>query len=567
MYWCKQDNPAQYNEINQRDVDLLMDSCAMNPTHEDLAKILHKLYRNDFVCTKGNVWYENSGHRWRLSDNGYGLREKIKEMRNIFFDKKRKMSEMQSIALANNNNSETLPVAVALQDGGGDALPKAPVNETRVQQLQTLQKKYTDIYTKLGDTNMKDNIMKEARELFYDGDFVGKLDEKPRLLCFTNGIVDFEQGVFRRGHPEDYISMCTNIDYVPMEMARCEDGAKVDVVYDEAQHGAIRRDIEDFMCKIYPDAELRRYMWDHLASALTGTENQTFNMYIGKGSNGKSVLTKLMADVLGDYKRDVPLTLITEKRQKVGGLAPEIAELKGVRYAVMQESSKGDAVNEGVLKQLTSGTDTIQGRQLYASAPTRFIPQFKLVMCSNEFLDIRSMDGGTWRRMRVVNHVSRFVDNPDPRPEKHEFKKLTETEIQRKMTPLWKRLFVSMLVARAFVTEGVVRDCTMVTEASEAYKARQDLIGSFVAEKLADDAAAQSLKKEELSNVYKEWWSSTQDGRVSKRDELWTYMEGKYGKYCKTGGWKGVKVVYPDSSAVDGGDDYSVLSANRSVRL
>jgi P4 family phage/plasmid primase-like protien len=306
-------------------------------------------------------------------------------------------------------------------------------------------------------------------------------------------------------------------------------------------------------------------MWQHLASALTGSENQNFNIYIGKGSNGKSVLTKLMADVLGDYKRDVPLTLITEKRQKVGGLAPEIAELKGVRYAVMQESSKGDAVNEGVLKQLTSGTDTIQGRGLYNPAPTRFVPQFKLVMCTNELLDIRSMDGGTWRRMRVVPHVSRFTDNPDPNPAKYEFQKLSETEIKKRMTPLWKRLFVSMLVARAFVTEGVVRDCAMVTEASEAYKARQDLIGSFVAEKLADDAAAHSLKKEELSNEYKEWWSSTQDGRVSKRDELWTYMDGKYGKYCKTVGWKGVKVVYPDSSPDN--DEYSVLTANRSIRL
>ena len=35
--------------------------------------------------------------------------------------------------------------------------------------------------------------------------------------------------------------------------------------------------------------ELREYMWEHLASTLLGTiENQTFNIYNGKGSNGKS---------------------------------------------------------------------------------------------------------------------------------------------------------------------------------------------------------------------------------------------------------------------------------------
>ena len=57
---------------------------------------------------------------------------------------------------------------------------------------------------------------------------------------------------------------------------------------------------------------------------------------------------------LGDYKGDVPLTLVTDKRAKVGGLTPEIVKLKGIRYAVMQEPSKDDIINEGVLKQLTS---------------------------------------------------------------------------------------------------------------------------------------------------------------------------------------------------------------------
>ena len=403
------------------------------------------------------------------------------------------------------------------------------------------------MYTKLGDTNMKDNIMKEARELFYDCEFIGKLDEHAGLLCFNNGVVDFEQGVFRRGQPEDYISMCTHMDYIPMRADRCL--IETPVMYDAALHQLIMQDIECFMKEIYPHDELREYMWQHLASALTGTENQTFHTYIGKGSNGKSVLTKLMADIMGDYKRDVPLSLITEKRQKVGGVAPEIAELKGVRYAVMQESSKGDVVNEGVLKQLTSGTDTIQGRQLYASAPTRFVPQFKLVMCTNELLDIRSMDGGTWRRMRVVQHDSRFVDNPDPNPAKFEFKKLSETDIKKRMTPLWKQLFTSMLVEKAFETRGMVRDCAMVMAASEAYKARQDVIGTFVTEELLEDPYA-TLKKDELLNHFKNWWEKTQNGKITKKDDLRTFMDGKFGKYDKNVGWRGVRVLYEQGGGV-----------------
>jgi P4 family phage/plasmid primase-like protien len=548
LYWCKQDNPAAYQDISQRDVDQFIEQCAMNPTHEDLARILHKMYRHDFVCTRGGLWYENQGHRWVQSDNGYGLRKRLSELRNIYRDKKSKIIDLLRTAKPVSD-----PAGEPLQ--GGSVASQAvvldmsanpmPMQDYRPEQLLILNKKYQEMCSKLGDTNMKSNIMKEACQLFYDGEFIGKLDERTGLLCFNNGVADFEQGVFRAGLPDDFISMTTHIDFLPMSADRVAGGLEVDMVFDPAVHQPIVDDIHDFMAKIYPDPALREYMWQHLASALTGSENQNFNIYIGKGSNGKSVLTKLMADVLGDYKRDVPLTLITEKRQKVGGLAPEIAELKGVRYAVMQESSKGDAVNEGVLKQLTSGTDTIQGRGLYNPAPTRFVPQFKLVMCTNELLDIKSMDGGTWRRMRVVPHVSRFTDNPDPNPAKFEFQKLSETEIKRRMTPLWKRLFVSLLVEKAFQTKGVVQDCSIVMEASDAYKARQDIIGTFAAEELIEDNTAY-LKKDKLSTHFKSWWERTQTGKCNQKNELTAFLDAKYGKCEPRRGWKGVRINYAD---------------------
>ena len=131
----------------------------------------------------------------------------------------------------------------------------------------------------------------------------------------------------------------------------------------------IGRRIGRFLGSLFPIPELYEYMWDHLASILLGTSvglNQTFTMYTGEGRNGKSVMISLMEKVLGDYKKDVNLTLITDKRGKIGGATPEVLSLQGVRYAVMQEPQKGDVVNEGILKQLTSGKDPIQSRGLYS---------------------------------------------------------------------------------------------------------------------------------------------------------------------------------------------------------
>ena len=181
---------------------------------------------------------------------------------------------------------------------------------------------------RLKDTSQKNNIMVESKELHYDNNLESMLDENPQLLCFDNGVYDFEQAVFRDGIPEDYISKSTNIPYIKLDEHNKE-------------HVKLEREIKEFMCKLFPNERLRIYMWEHLASCLLGTnQNQTFNIYTGVGSNGKSVFVKLFSMMLGDYKGTVPISLITQKRLSIGGTSSEVAQLKGLRYAVMNEPSK-----------------------------------------------------------------------------------------------------------------------------------------------------------------------------------------------------------------------------------
>jgi phage/plasmid-associated DNA primase len=165
-------------------------------------------------------------------------------------------------------------------------------------------------------------------------------------------------------------------------------------------------------------------------------------MYVGIGQNGKSVLVNLMEHVLGDYKGDVPLTLLTQPRTKVGGLSPELVQLKGVRYAVIQEPSKGDRINEGIMKQLTGG-DPIQARSPYMLKTLTFVPQFKLVVCSNEFMVIRSQDHGTWRRIRVVDFEALFTENPRQGDESKPYQYILDKGIKEKFHS-WREVFASL---------------------------------------------------------------------------------------------------------------------------
>ena len=43
--------------------------------------------------------------------------------------------------------------------------------------------------------------MREAKELFYDKDFLNKLDQNPYLLCFNNYVIDFKKKNIELGHP------------------------------------------------------------------------------------------------------------------------------------------------------------------------------------------------------------------------------------------------------------------------------------------------------------------------------------------------------------------------------
>ena len=266
--------------------------------------------------------------------------------------------------------------------------------------------------------------------------------------------------------------------------------------------------------------ELYDYMWDHLASTLLGTnQNQTFNIYTGEGRNGKSKLVELMALVLGDYKGTVPISLITQKRGSIGGVSPEIAQLMGKRYAVMQEPTKGDKINEGIMKEITGG-DPITGRLLFKDSIT-FVPQFKLVVCTNNLFDIRSNDNGTWRRIRVCPYVSEFNEAPFKSVSKDEnpYQFKVDKNIDKEKFPKWKQTFLAMLVDRAFKTKGDVIDCDIVMAASSEYREDQNCISQFAQEMLEIDKSG-VLKLTQVWQLLAQWWKENGSGPKPKQKEL-----------------------------------------------
>ena len=102
------------------------------------------------------------------------------------------------------------------------------------------------------------------------------------------------KGEFREGQRDDYITKCTGYDFPTA---------------DDYGH---KKDIEDFLMKVFPDKEVRDFVVQTQAQSLCGrkTEDKVYT-HTGRGGNGKSILIEIIKNAFGDYFLNIPVTLLT----------------------------------------------------------------------------------------------------------------------------------------------------------------------------------------------------------------------------------------------------------------
>jgi len=514
IYWAKQDAFEDYEKVKKRNIRYYIEETIFEAGDWDYAMVLYQMFKDKYVCSSivNKKWFVFNNHRWE-EDKGLRLRMAIsKDLYQAYLD-------IQNELLGQMHLYE-------------------PISDEHTK-IQKKSKEICIICQKLKKTNDKNNIMREAMEIFFDKDFTKNMDANPYLLCFNNGVFDFKTKQFRQGYPQDYITKTTGGPYMP---------------YNYEKNKQTMDDITQFMAQLFPQPTLCAYMWDHLASSLIGIKKEhAFNIYRGSGSNGKSILTELMSHCLGEYKGTVPITLVTEKRNSIGGTSSEIIQLKGVRYAVMQEPSKDAVINEGIMKELTGG-DPIQARALYSDSEI-FIPQFTLAVCTNALFEIKSNDDGTWRRMKLVDFIAKFVSEGEIHTDNTQYVFPKDKSLKEKL-PQWAPVFMSILVKRACETEGEVKDCSEVVAASNKYRQSQDCISAFISERMGvvekGSVNKSSIGKTDIAGEFSDWCKLNVNNRKPpKISEVIEIIINKYGAANKKGRWDNLyfRVKY------DGEDD------------
>ena len=508
-YWVWQHNPGAFRRICNHSIEqLIVSKMGRDPNDDDISSALHKMNQDSSVCAgiQAKKWLYFKEHRWHESDSAAHLYNMIStSLYDLYEGLIRDRMAMR----------EDMPEDA---DDSNICLEIKRLSATMSMLLSVKKKK---------------DFMSDVSFKLYDPNFIKNTDSNPSLISFTNTIVDFENDEVRNGRPDDYITMCTNTAYVPWEAVMASDNGR-----------AIVDEINAFFEQLLPIQEERDYVWSHLASCMLGANlQQAIQFWIGKGCNGKTKLVELMKKVLGDYYGTCPVSLITQKRGAVGGTSSEIAQLRGVRFAVMQEPSKNDRINDGVLKQITGG-DELNARQLYAHAIT-FTPQFKLVMCTNALPNVKVQDDGFWRRVRLVYFRSKFIERPyeDERFPKedypHQFK--IDCSIDKKFER-WAPVLTSMLVDIARRNKGAVTESPMVLKQSNEYRKDQDVLKSYIDSNIVRDKG-ERITKTAVWEAFRGWYHQHQGASndMPKGKELYEALDTHCGKYNK--GWHNYSVV------------------------
>lgn len=505
-YWSREDNREEYDEIESTNVGRLVMTACSGAEH-DVACVIHAKFRDQYVCSDfgKNVWYRWAGHIWKETDRGVDLQLRLsKQIAGVFFAK------MQEIG----NEMASRNLTACMSEGKGDC--------GYCDYCQTEEKRsgLNKIYTKLKTTKFKDNVMKECRELFFDEDFTKKVDSNKDLIAFNNGVLDLTTFEFRDGKPEDYISFSTGIDY---------DSEKKYYEYDAWAK------VDMFIKQVLPDTEVRDYFTKHLATNLIGGNTaQKFHIMTGSGSNGKSMIMNLTATCLGDYACTVPISLFTQKRKGSGNAAPEVIRLKGRRFVTMQEPDESIALNTGLMKEITSG-EKMYARDLFKSG-TEFEVQAKFHLACNDKPKINTTDGGTWRRLVVINFTSKFVPKPS---EPNEFP-MDETIQFLVQSKEWATPFLNYLVHVLKEGKGLRKlpAPEKVLEYTSEYRNENDGIAKFIADKLIEIKEGDEIvpvDKASLKRAFRTWKEDNAQTTLSPTD-MEKRVEARFGKYMK-GGW------------------------------
>ena len=450
-FWARTDDPVGYFAASWKDEPGL---AAMEVAVErggmdiDIAVVFQDVFESQYkwAATKnGGIFYKFTGNVWSNQEDEAGVFNIISDRVSMMFFKLARRYEDRLMAARGSDDDEY----------------KA--------KLKTKIAVARNIVASLRKVSVVKKVIFAISNRLYDAEFLARLDTNLDLFAFKDGVYDLKTKEFRRGLPEDMLSVCAPYEYPATDPVR-------------------RAELEAFLRQIKPQNEEREYVLDQLGQCLSGRiRKQLIHVFSGPvAGNGKSTLIRLASLAFGGYFCTIPIAYVTQKSAQANAANPIILKLKCARLVAGQEPEERTRFNGALLKSL-SGGDEQEGRLLFNNKLISYYPQFKLFFACNAMPDIDGSDQGVVRRIRKVEFGSQFVEGigaPDLANHIYPINLDMDDSLKR-----WAPEFILMLLERYKI--DYVYSCPLsIQQGTESYMQDNDVVKRFVAENLERDAEA-----------------------------------------------------------------------------
>jgi hypothetical protein len=183
----------------------------------DMAAVVHTIYREKYVCAKlkSRQWFMFDGLKWCYTEIGpyhdisihiVGLYE---NMLSNDMEKSDGFSKAEAVVVEPVDQQQP---AQSQSQPAPQPLSRQQLNEWEICKKRIVRLEM--LIAKLKNVTYKESVCREAMYLFYNPDFLNRLDKYRHLVCFKNGVLDLHTKEFRIGRRDDYISLYMDDDYM-----------------------------------------------------------------------------------------------------------------------------------------------------------------------------------------------------------------------------------------------------------------------------------------------------------------------------------------------------------------
>jgi len=469
-FWAKKENETAYNLRFKKQIETTIDfdsdmlDIIFEAGDNDYGKYFVKKYGKNFVCTDidKKMFYEfNEKNLWIETKCGSNIRNMISnEMYNDF-------STLQKSFIEQAKNYH-------------------PTSEEYEKCNRTV-KKISEICIKLKKTTDKNNILKEIMDNIINPTFGDDMNKEKYVLPIKNNkMLNMKTlETYDRTIKNKFNYEC-DAEYIELSAEQEKD---------------INQYFLDLFCQ---KQDMVDCVMDILKSIFTGETLRYIYFFTGSGSNGKSLLFKILRNIFKKSMDTIDPSVIIDKKMN-NQISTQFEKLDKCRLGYITELKESEKLHETNIKKI-SGGDEIDLRGLFKTNIT-INPTTNLCVLTNELPHFDKEDAIV-NRIIVVPFLNTF-----------------EIDLSFETTMLQKKDFIFSYIMK----KGVIKDKFNLTEDMIASKEeyvdaneKVDYLESYISEFCEiveyDETDKTRIMRDDFRIGYNTW-CKTKDFPVDKIDD------------------------------------------------